>query len=996
VTSYFARIVRRYFPVSASTARAVVWLLTVAFVMVFLNVIGLTLGSAVFLAGAGASRLPIAYIAMGVLSLPIYWSLSRVADRFSRASLVGAACAVGIAMSLGLAVLLPLKSAWVPYVAFMFFYFQWSVHLSVLLPSLQSDYLTTVEYKRFTVPFAVAHALGGIAGGATAGAVGRMFDSSTIFMACAVPYLVLAVLVIRGARRTPVVFVAPEKTAKIERLNWGFFARLCRHYPILPFLFGSTFFYILLYAISEYQYFGIYAKAYPVEGRLTSFMGLVRLGCEAIQLLLILFVFRPLLRRFGLQPLSLIYPATSMLSFAAVWLSPALPAALGVQANVWPIETALNQPVHNLNYNAVPHRHLGLARSVCDGLAYAIGLAGAGVVIWCGERTIGAHHTALVGVGLAALFLVIRQGMARTFLRSLVTQLRQRTIPLPDSSAFGAMPIGGIAELEEMLRDEDDDTRALGFHLAARLPNVARLTAALTSALRQTASPNEAVMTLLKKHGRTLPLHEWVRSDDRNLARMAAVGIRAAGLLLRESGISDPVISALLERDEPLEWTAFSTDDATYLFRAAELLKAGSLLSVSAFARFEQFPSVLTAYFAAVAAADYAPGLAEAVHAGLRSADAEVRRAAVRCASQYQTGEIADLLFAFWSSDDCRLRDLAIAAVANSSEPTLARARTLLGSESGAERGAAIAALSASPDPQAGEWAAEWLQERLEQGLAARRWQQRIPAGDPSWQPLEITIEDFKMRLADQVMHHAEHREHGRVVTMARSLMKSGHARYRSNAMEALASLPERALLLPLLRVMEPVSSRQAPDADEQLALLSEAVQSSDAWLRAAAIASAERLGLAPALALSETPQRNMNRLLVLKQIDLFGHLSLEELALLAEAMEFDCHIAGERIISEGEPAHELFVVTEGTVAIVKGPEQQEIATVGAGECFGEMGLFDNSPRSAGAICRKDCALLKLEKNRFVSLARQRPEIALQMCQVLSERIRATSEQVVS
>jgi hypothetical protein len=123
VTGYFARIVRRNYPVSSSTARAAVWLLVVAFVMVFLNVIGLTLGSSVFLAGAGASQLPIAYVAMGVLSLPFYWGLSRVADRYSRASLVGVACAVGVAMSLGLAALLPLKSAFVLYVAFMFFYF---------------------------------------------------------------------------------------------------------------------------------------------------------------------------------------------------------------------------------------------------------------------------------------------------------------------------------------------------------------------------------------------------------------------------------------------------------------------------------------------------------------------------------------------------------------------------------------------------------------------------------------------------------------------------------------------------------------------------------------------------------------------------------------------------------------------------------------------------------------------------------------------------------
>jgi hypothetical protein len=141
-------------------------------------------------------------------------------------------------------------------------------------------------------------------------------------------------------------------------------------------------------------------------------------------------------------------------------------------------------------------------------------------------------------------------------------------------------------------------------------------------------------MTLLEKHGRTLPLQEWFGTGDRNLARMAAFGARAAGLPLRESGTSDPVAAALLERDETIDWNAFSTDDAIYLFRAAELLKDASLLPVSALARFEAFPDAVTAYFAAVAAAPYAPGLAEAVLAGVRSRDAGVRRAAIRCASR--------------------------------------------------------------------------------------------------------------------------------------------------------------------------------------------------------------------------------------------------------------------------------------------------------------------------------------------------------------------------
>jgi CRP-like cAMP-binding protein len=169
-----------------------------------------------------------------------------------------------------------------------------------------------------------------------------------------------------------------------------------------------------------------------------------------------------------------------------------------------------------------------------------------------------------------------------------------------------------------------------------------------------------------------------------------------------------------------------------------------------------------------------------------------------------------------------------------------------------------------------------------------------------------------------------------------------------------------------------------------------------DLWIRAGAVASAERLGVASALAPHVSSQPNMNRLLVLKQIDLFGHLSLDEIALLAEAMEFETRIAGERIINEGEPARELFVITEGSVTIVKGTEKRRSRPSALVSASARWVCSTIRSDQASAVCREDCALLKLEKNRFVSLARQRPEISLQMCRVLSQRIRATNEHVVS
>ena len=52
---------------------------------------------------------------------------------------------------------------------------------------------------------------------------------------------------------------------------------------------------------------------------------------------------------------------------------------------------------------------------------------------------------------------------------------------------------------------------------------------------------------------------------------------------------------------------------------------------------------------------------------------------------------------------------------------------------------------------------------------------------------------------------------------------------------------------------------------------------------------------------------------------------------------------------------------------------------LGRGQYFGEVALFDDAPRWDGAIAQSDCTLLQLEKNRFLSLVAQRPDIYLEM-----------------
>jgi CRP/FNR family transcriptional regulator, cyclic AMP receptor protein len=101
-----------------------------------------------------------------------------------------------------------------------------------------------------------------------------------------------------------------------------------------------------------------------------------------------------------------------------------------------------------------------------------------------------------------------------------------------------------------------------------------------------------------------------------------------------------------------------------------------------------------------------------------------------------------------------------------------------------------------------------------------------------------------------------------------------------------------------------------------------------------------------------------------------------------------------EVIFEEGSVGHELFVVLEGKVDIVKqsGTATTLIVTLGKGEFFGEMAVIDGSARSATAItAAAKTRVMRINHARFVYLVSQQPAFALMIMDALSKRLRASN-----
>jgi len=134
----------------------------------------------------------------------------------------------------------------------------------------------------------------------------------------------------------------------------------------------------------------------------------------------------------------------------------------------------------------------------------------------------------------------------------------------------------------------------------------------------------------------------------------------------------------------------------------------------------------------------------------------------------------------------------------------------------------------------------------------------------------------------------------------------------------------------------------------------------------------------------------------VLGNVELFEELDKEDLERLAKVTVTRDYKAGDVIVREGELGVAFYIVAQGKVEVVKGLDtaaETVVATMGPGQFFGEMALFDNQMRSASVRAVEDTECLVLTKWDFnAELKETDGRIALTMLSLLARRIRAMTD----
>lgn len=138
---------------------------------------------------------------------------------------------------------------------------------------------------------------------------------------------------------------------------------------------------------------------------------------------------------------------------------------------------------------------------------------------------------------------------------------------------------------------------------------------------------------------------------------------------------------------------------------------------------------------------------------------------------------------------------------------------------------------------------------------------------------------------------------------------------------------------------------------------------------------------------------------MVLKAVPLFSGCQDEQLRVLASMVTRRSAPRGTLVLNAGDQTDSLYIVLSGRLKVLMSDSDGKeviLSILGPGEFFGEMGLIDDSPRSASVLAIEPCELLSISKRDFKSCLAQNFEMAMAVMKGLVRRLREADRKIGS
>ena len=137
----------------------------------------------------------------------------------------------------------------------------------------------------------------------------------------------------------------------------------------------------------------------------------------------------------------------------------------------------------------------------------------------------------------------------------------------------------------------------------------------------------------------------------------------------------------------------------------------------------------------------------------------------------------------------------------------------------------------------------------------------------------------------------------------------------------------------------------------------------------------------------------------VLKNVPLLASFPDEQLRVLTAVVNRRSVPRGTVVMAAGDPTDSLYIVISGRLKVMMSDAEGKeviLSLLGAGEYFGEMGLIDDSPRSASVVSIEPCELLAIAKRDFKRCLAENFEMATAVMRGLVRRLREADRKIGS
>jgi CRP/FNR family transcriptional regulator, cyclic AMP receptor protein len=128
-----------------------------------------------------------------------------------------------------------------------------------------------------------------------------------------------------------------------------------------------------------------------------------------------------------------------------------------------------------------------------------------------------------------------------------------------------------------------------------------------------------------------------------------------------------------------------------------------------------------------------------------------------------------------------------------------------------------------------------------------------------------------------------------------------------------------------------------------------------------------------------------------LERVSIFAKLSKAHLERLGKLAKRETYAKDTAIFFQDDRSGALYVVISGALKVYQTSEdgrERVLNTLGPGEIFGELGLLDESPRSATVTTLEPTEVLAITSKDVRAVVKEEPEVLWKIVEALCERIR--------